>query len=97
MEAGVAEAAADRCAQAADEIKQWLAEAAVLAQKLPFGNNEDGYRAADRFAQAGEEFITAMRSAQQVVEDMAVTFRAAGRMAAEADAASEQIFRGRSG
>ncbi|MCA1672481.1 MAG: hypothetical protein LC799_09840 [Actinobacteria bacterium] len=95
MEAGVAEAAASRCQQAVEEIDRWFVGAGRLAQKLPFGDNQDGHRVAQRYAQAGEEFIAAMRGAQEVIKSMAITFQAAGRTVAEADAAGEQQFRGR--
>ncbi|MGH3834841.1 MAG: hypothetical protein ACRDSF_03915 [Pseudonocardiaceae bacterium] len=96
MEVGVAERAAARCDQAVEEINDWLARADVLTKKRKFGANEDGEAAAARFAQAGREFIATMTNARQVFENMAATYRAAGRMVTEADAANEQTFRGRS-
>ncbi|MGQ0776905.1 MAG: hypothetical protein ACT4NY_21220 [Pseudonocardiales bacterium] len=95
MEAGVAEAAADRCDQTVEEINQWLNDARRLARRCRFGDNEDGNAAADRFAQAGREYLAMMKNAQRVIENMAATYRAAGRTAAEADAAGGQLFRGR--
>jgi hypothetical protein len=50
--------------------------------------------AAERFAQAGQEYIDTMRSAQQVFRNMAATYRVAGNTAAEAEAANEHMFRG---
>jgi uncharacterized protein YukE len=47
--------------------------------------------------QAGHEFIATMANAQQVFANMADTFRAAGRTVAEADEASQQMFRGKPG
>jgi hypothetical protein len=47
-------------------------------------------------ARAGQEYIDTMTSAQQVFKNMAATYRAAGRSVAEADAANERMFRGRS-
>jgi uncharacterized protein YukE len=96
MDAGVAEAAAARCGQAADQINQWLSDVRRLTTKLPFGANDDGDAAAVRFVQAGEEFVVTMVEARTVIEKMAATFRTAGRTATEADAASEQMMRGRS-
>ncbi|HEU0086804.1 MAG TPA: hypothetical protein VFQ77_04015 [Pseudonocardiaceae bacterium] len=93
MEAGVAERAAQRCDQTADEINQWLNDARRLNERLPFGDNEDGHAAAQRFALAGQELISVMMNARTVFESMAVTYRAAGRTVAEADAVGEQSFR----
>jgi hypothetical protein len=95
MEAGVAEAAAKRCDQAVQEMDGWLSDARGLAQACAFGDNADGNAAAVRFARAGHEFITSVQHAQDVFKSMAATFRAAGRTAAEADASSEQHFKGR--
>lgn len=97
MEAGVAERAAARCDQAVEEIDDWLRRADRLTRRRRFGANEDGEAAADRFAQAGQEFIDTMTNAQRVFANMAATYRAAGRTVTEADAAGQQIFRERSG
>ncbi|MGH3998480.1 MAG: hypothetical protein ACRDTJ_13565 [Pseudonocardiaceae bacterium] len=96
MEAGVAERAAARCDQAVEEINDWLVRADRLAWRRKFGANEDGEAAADRFAQAGQEFIDTMTNAQRVFASMSATYRAAGRTVTEADAASQQMFQGRS-
>ncbi|HKS50860.1 MAG TPA: hypothetical protein VJS67_03225 [Pseudonocardiaceae bacterium] len=96
MDAGIAERAAARCDQAVEELDVSLASAVDLARLRKFGDNEDGNAAAERFAQAGRDYIASMRSAQQVFRNMAATYRAAGRTAAETEAANEQLFRGRS-
>lgn len=96
METGVAERAAARCDQAVEEINEWLVRADRLAWRRKFGANEDGEAAADRFAQAGQEFIGTMTNAQRVFASMAATYRAAGRTVTEADWASQQMFQGRS-
>ncbi|MGH3812258.1 MAG: hypothetical protein ACRDUV_07340 [Pseudonocardiaceae bacterium] len=96
MEVGVAERAAARCDQAVEEIDEWLRNARQLTRRRKFGANEDGEAAAARFAQAGQEFIDTMKNAQRVFANMAATYRAAGRTVSEADAASQQMFRGRS-
>jgi uncharacterized protein YukE len=96
MEADVAERAAQRCEQTIDDIERLLEGAERLIQRRKFGDNVDGRAAAERFGQAGENFIAVMRDAQRVFDNMAMTFRAAGRTAAEADAAAGQMFRGRS-
>ena len=96
LEASAAERAAARCDQAVDEIDIWLNNSYLLTQQCKFGDNQDGNAAAERFIQVGQEFITAMVNAQQVFRNMAATYRAAGRTVAEADAANEQMFRGRS-
>jgi hypothetical protein len=61
-----------------------------------FGDNEDGVAAAERFVQAGQDYIDTMRNAQRVFATMAATYRAAGRTVAESDAANEQMFQGQS-
>ena len=96
MEADVAKTAANRCQQTVDEINQWLTSAERLTWQRKFGANEDGYRAADRFGRAGEEIFAVMENARTVFQNMKATYLAAGRTAAEADAAGEQSFRGRS-
>jgi hypothetical protein len=96
MEAGVAERAAARCEQAVREIDDLVYDARHLTRLRKFGANEDGQAAAERFAQAGQDYIDTMRNAQQVFANMAATYRAAGRTVTETDAANEQIFRSRS-
>lgn len=96
MDADVAETAAKRCEQAVRELDDWLVDADQLTRKRKFGANEDGEAAAERFVQAGHDYIAAMRNAQQVFTNMAATFRAAGRTVAETDAAGQQMFRERS-
>jgi uncharacterized protein YukE len=97
MEAGVAERAASRCDQAREEINNWLNHADVLTQELPFGDNHDGKAATIRFSQAGAEFINVMRRSRTVLENMAATYRAAGRTVHEADTTSAQPFEGHHG
>ncbi len=97
MEAGVAEAAAARCQQTVDEIREWLRDAGRLVERLPFGDNEDGWAAEARYIQAGDEIITVMENARTVFENMRDTYRAAGRTVAEADEAGAQSFRGGAG
>jgi hypothetical protein len=96
LESGVAERAAQRCEQAVREIDDLLSRADALTQLRKFGDNEDGRAAAERFAQAGYDYIDTMRNAQRVFMNMAVTYRAAGRTVTEADAANEQMFRSQS-
>jgi hypothetical protein len=96
MDADVAERAAARCDQAVRELNDWLAGTRELTVKRKFGDNEDGNAAADRFVEAGHEYIASMRNAQRVFANMAATFRAAGRTVAEADEAGQQMFRGQS-
>ncbi|MGQ0778572.1 MAG: hypothetical protein ACT4NY_29865 [Pseudonocardiales bacterium] len=94
MEAGVAETAAKRCDQAVVDINLWLGGARRLAERAMFGANEDGEAAAERFAQAGRELIAVVENARTIFQNMAATYRAAGRAAAEADEAGQQSFRG---
>ena len=95
MEAGVAKAASDRCLQAVDEIDHWLSDAEVLLERLPFGANQDGNQAANRYHKAAVDFRKAMHDAQGVLRSMAATYRAAGRTITEADVTSAQPFQGR--
>ncbi len=96
LEAGVAERAAARCEQAVREINKLVHDAQDLTRKRKFGDNADGNAAAERFAQAGQDYIDSMRKAQQVFQNMAATYRTAGRTITGADAANEQMFRGQS-
>ncbi len=103
MEAGVAERAAQRCDQAVDDIDFLLMDTNQLIVKRQFGANDDGNHAANRFAGggqdcvgAGQDYIDTMTNARRVFENMAATYRAAGRTVTEVDAASEQMFRRRS-
>src|SRR3954452_9158855 len=70
MEAGVAERAAARCEQVIREIDDLVYDARNLARKRKFGDNEDGQAAAERFAQAGQDYIDTMRNSQQVFRNM---------------------------
>ncbi|MGA9312170.1 MAG: hypothetical protein WBV74_17645 [Pseudonocardiaceae bacterium] len=96
LESGVAERAAARCEQAVKDIDSLLKDARQLTVKRKFGDNEDGQAAAERFAQAGHNYIKTMRNAQTVFKNLAATYRAAGRTVTETDAANEQMFRTRS-
>lgn len=96
LEAGVVERAAARCEQAVREIDDLLTAADALTRKRKFGDNEDGNAAAERFVQAGYDYINSMKHAQQVFTNMAATYRAAGRTVIEADAANAEMFPGRS-
>ncbi|HEX5143643.1 MAG TPA: hypothetical protein VFW21_07215 [Mycobacterium sp.] len=93
LESGVAERAAARCEQTVREIDDLVLDAQDLTRKRKFGDNADGNAAAERFAQAGVDYIDSMRNAQQVFRNMAATYRAAGRTIAETDAANEQRLR----
>lgn len=93
LESGVAERAAVRCEQTVREIDDLVLDAQDLTRKRKFGDNADGNAAAERFAQAGVDYIDSMRNAQQVFRNMAATYRAAGRTIAETDAANEQRLR----
>ena len=92
MEAGLAERAARRCDQAVREIDDLVYDARELTRKRKFGDNADGNAAAERFVQAGHDYINVMRGAQQVFRNMAATYRAAGRTVTGTDAANKQMF-----
>lgn len=95
MEADVAERAAARCDQAVEDLDNSLRRADKLTHLRKFGDNEDGRAAAERFAQAGRDYLNTMRKVQEVVRNMTATYRAAGRTVAETETANEQLFRGR--
>lgn len=96
MEAGVAERAAQRCDQAVDDIDTFLMDVYELIAMRKFGVNQDGDNTAERFVEAGRDYIDTMKNARRVFENMAATYRAAGRTVIETDAANEQMFRGKS-
>ena len=96
MEANVAERAAARCDQAVNDLNDSLAGARQLTRLRKFGDNEDGWAAANQFAEAGKEYIAVMEHARTVIENMAAIYRVAGRTVAEADAAGRQTFQGQS-
>jgi len=93
LESGVAERAAARCEQAVKDIDDLVLDAQDLTRKRKFGDNADGNVAAERFAQAGVDYIDSMRNAQQVFRNMAATFLAAERTTTETDAVNEQMLR----
>ncbi|MGH3912778.1 MAG: PE domain-containing protein [Pseudonocardiaceae bacterium] len=95
LDPDVAESAAKRCDQAVEEITKSLDNADRLTWARRFGDNEDGWAVAERFAQAGREYVAMLEKAQEVVKNMAATYRAAARTVAQADAAGEQMLRGR--
>lgn len=95
MDPDVAERAAKRCEQTITDIDDWLLRAQRLVQRRRFGDNHDGNKAADRFAEAGRDVINVMMGAQDVFRNMADTYRAAGRTVAEVDAAGAQALRSR--
>lgn len=94
MDADVAKRAVDRCEQAIVEINESLRGARQLARRRKFGENEDGRAAARRFAEAGQEYLVMLEKARTVIENMAATYRAAGRTVVEADVAGQQSFPG---
>ncbi|MGH3977511.1 MAG: hypothetical protein ACRDRZ_00670 [Pseudonocardiaceae bacterium] len=94
MEPGVAERAAVACDQQVERVRQILRKCYRIQQQARFGANEDGEAAAARYERAGNEFVAVMEGAQRVFEDMAANFRKAGRAAAQAEEANQQMFRG---
>ncbi|MGH3914993.1 MAG: hypothetical protein ACRDTC_16540 [Pseudonocardiaceae bacterium] len=94
LDPDVAKQAADHCKQAIIDINESLNNARRLAERCKFGDNEDGWAASERFAQAGREYIAMLEKARTVVENMAATYEAAGRTVTQADEAGKQSFRG---
>lgn len=70
----------------------WLDDSRALTERRKFGANEDGEAAASRFAQAGQEYVEVMTNARNVFQQMADTYRAAGRAVAEAEESNQQMF-----
>ncbi|MBA2695991.1 MAG: hypothetical protein H0U62_09180 [Actinobacteria bacterium] len=85
MEAGVAEDAAQCCLQAADNLEAWLADANVLADRLPFGDNHDGNLTAEAYGVAGTRYLEVMKGVGELFLDMAATYQAAGGLMEQTD------------
>jgi hypothetical protein len=98
MEPDVAERAAARCEQQIDEVESILYGLRDLDQARKFGDNADGRAAATAFRDAavtGENSVRGVLvKSQEVLRNMAATYRAAGRAAARAEQANQQMFRG---
>lgn len=98
MEPGVAERAAVRCEQQIDEVDQMIYDLRPLARERKFGDNADGRAVAAAFKDAavtGENSVEGvLRNSQDVLRNMAATYRAAGRAAAQAEQANQQMFQG---
>lgn len=98
MEPGVAERAAVRCEQQIDEVDQMIYDLRPLARERTFGDNADGRAVAAAFKDAavtGENSVEGvLRNSQDVLRNMAATYRAAGRAAAQAEQANQQMFQG---
>jgi len=85
MEEGVAHDAAECCKQAAADLSAWLADANVLAERLPFGDNDDGNFTAEAFGVAGERYLEVMKGARDLFIKMEATYRAAGGLMEQTD------------
>lgn len=94
MEADVAERAAACCDRQVAEFTRILAGTYVLTTERKFGDNDVGNGTAARFARAGEEYVAVLQHARGVFIRMAATYRDAGRAAAGAEEANQQLFRG---
>ena len=98
MEPDVAERAAVRCEQQIDEVELILDGLRDLDRERKFGDNEDGLATAKAFKDAavtGENSVRGVLvKSQDVLRNMAATYRAAGRAAARAEQANQQMFRG---
>ena len=98
MEPDVAERAAARCEQQIDEVRSIIFDLQPLERERKFGDNEDGLAAAKAFKDAavtGENSVRGVLvKSQEVLRNMAATYRAAGQAAARAEQANQQMFRG---
>jgi len=98
MEPDVAERAAARCEQQIEEVESIIRDLRPLGRERKFGDNADGRAIAKAFKDAavtGENSVMGvLRKSQDVLRNMAATYRAAGRAAAQAEQANQQMFRG---
>ncbi len=98
MEPDVAERAAARCEQQIDEIESMIRDLEPLERQRKFGDNADGRAAATAFRDAavtGENSVRGVLvKSQEVLRNMAATYRAAGGAAAQAEQANQQMFSG---
>lgn len=98
MEPDVAERAAVCCEQQITEVESIIDDLRELDRERKFGDNADGHAIARAFKDAavtGPDSIKGvLLNAQQVLQNMADTYRAAGRAAAQAEDANQQMFRG---
>ncbi len=98
MEPDVAERAAARCEQQIDEIESMIRDLEPLERQRKFGDNEDGLATAKAFKDAavtGENSVRGVLvKSQEVLRNMAATYRAAGQAAARAEQANQQMFSG---
>jgi hypothetical protein len=98
MEPDVAERAAARCEQQIDEIESMIRDLEPLERQRKFGDNEDGLATAKAFKDAavtGENSVRGVLvKSQDVLRNMAATYRAAGQAAARAEQANQQMFSG---
>ena len=98
MEPDVAERAAARCEQQIDEVELILDGLRDLDRERKFGDNADGLATAKAFKDAavtGENSVRGVLvKSQDVLRNMAATYRAAGQAAAQAEQANQQMFRG---
>lgn len=97
MEPDVAERAAVRCEQQIEDFESMINRLQDLGRKRKFGENADGHAIAAAFADAAvsgpDSVAGVLVNAQQVMRNMAATYRAAGQAAAQAEQANEQTFR----
>ena len=98
MEPDVAERAAARCEQQIDEVEFMIRDLEPLERQRKFGDNEDGLATAKAFKDAavtGENSVMGVLvKSQEVLRNMAATYRAAGQAAARAEQANQQMFSG---
>jgi len=98
MEPDVAERAAACCEQQIEEVDSIIRHLETLGRERKFGDNADGRAIAKAFKDAavtGEHSVRGVLvKSQEVLRNMAATYRAAGRAAAQAEQANQQMFRG---
>ncbi len=98
MEPDVAERAAARCEQQIDEVRSIVFDLQPLERERKFGDNEDGLTTAKAFKDAAVNGENSVRGvlvkSQDVLRNMAATYRAAGQAAAQTEQANQQMLRG---
>ena len=82
------------CETAVDQITDQLQTARQLTGVEGFGDTIAGRALADKFARKGGEAVDVLVAHRQVLQDMAATYRAAGRAYTEAEANNAVRLRG---
>lgn len=90
--------AAKACRDFIDEIDDLLQETYTLGRRLGFGENNVGEALAEKFAQKASgdsnSLLPLLRRMQEILEEMAQSYEAAGRSYQNVEDANRQAFSG---